>query len=166
MSEITNFNQFKGAKKYIASPELRAIVNVAIALGRPLLVKGEPGTGKTLLAHAIAEDLGKKLIVWNVKSTTTAKDGCYIYDTVQRLNDARFGEGQVSDIKRYIHLGKLGEAFVADEQVQPGLRGRLDALRRGDPHAADAAHRLAGVAEDEAQLVTRHTGIERRNAFE
>jgi len=117
MSETTNFNQFKGAQKYIASPELRAIVNVAIALGRPLLVKGEPGTGKTLLAHAIAEDLNKKLIVWNVKSTTTAKDGCYLYDTVQRLNDARFGEGSVSDIKQYIHLGKLGEAFVAEEQL-------------------------------------------------
>jgi MoxR-like ATPase len=116
MSE-TNFNQFKGAEKYIASPELRNIVNVAIALQRPLLVKGEPGTGKTLLAHAIAEDLGKQLIIWNIKSTTTAKDGCYQYDTVQRLNDARFGEGDVSDIKRYIKLGKLGEAFVADEQV-------------------------------------------------
>lgn len=111
------FNQFKGGKTYIASPELRNIVNVAIALQRPLLVKGEPGTGKTLLAHAIAEDLAKPLILWNIKSTTTAKDGCYIYDTVQRLNDARFSEGDVSDIKQYIHLGKLGEAFTSEEQV-------------------------------------------------
>jgi MoxR-like ATPase len=86
-------------------------------LQRPLLVKGEPGTGKTLLAHNIARALGKPLLVWNIKSTTKAKDGLYIYDTVQRLNDARFGDGDVSDIKRYIRLGCLGQAFTADEQV-------------------------------------------------
>jgi MoxR-like ATPase len=92
-------------------------VNVAIALSRPLLVKGEPGTGKTLLAHSVAENLNKEMIVWNIKSTTKAKDGLYVYDTVQRLNDARFGEGDVSDITQYIKLGKLGQAFTTDRQV-------------------------------------------------
>ena len=89
MSE--SFNQFKGnvrtdKVKYIADPQLQNIVNVSIALARPLLVKGEPGTGKTMLAHAIAEALGKRLIIWNVKSTSEAIDGCYMYDTVQRLS--------------------------------------------------------------------------------
>jgi MoxR-like ATPase len=114
---VRSFNQFTSTDKYIVSPELRDAVNVAIALQRPLLVKGEPGTGKTLLAHNIARALGKPLLVWNVKSTTKAKDGLYIYDTVQRLNDARFGDGDVSDIKRYIRLGYLGQAFAAEEQV-------------------------------------------------
>jgi MoxR-like ATPase len=112
-----HFDQFAGTDKYIASPELRDVVNVAIALQRPLVVKGEPGTGKTLLAHHIAKALNKKLLVWNIKSTTKAKDGLYVYDTVQRLNDARFGEGNVSDIKRYIRMGSLGQSFTADEQV-------------------------------------------------
>jgi DNA polymerase III delta prime subunit len=113
----TSFEQFTSTNKYIVSPELRDAVNVAIALQRPLLVKGEPGTGKTLLAHNIARALEKPLLVWNIKSTTKAKDGLYIYDTVQRLNDARFGDGDVSDIKRYIRLGCLGQAFMAPEQV-------------------------------------------------
>jgi MoxR-like ATPase len=112
-----HFDQFAGTDKYIVSPELRDVVNVAIALQRPLVVKGEPGTGKTLLAHHIAKALNKKLLVWNIKSTTKAKDGLYVYDTVQRLNDARFGEGNVSDIKRYIRMGSLGQSFTADEQV-------------------------------------------------
>ena len=86
-------------------------------LGRPLLVKGEPGTGKTLLAHNIARGLDMKLIVWNVKSTTKASDGLYVYDTVQRLNDSRFGTGEVSDISRYIHLGQLGRSFDAEERL-------------------------------------------------
>jgi MoxR-like ATPase len=112
-----SFDQFTSTDKYIVSPELRDAVNVTIALQRPLLVKGEPGTGKTLLAHNIARALDKPLLVWNIKSTTKAKDGLYIYDTVQRLNDARFGDGDVSDIKRYIRLGCLGQAFTAEEQV-------------------------------------------------
>src|SRR5512134_1533870 len=115
--QASSFDQFVGTNTYIVSPELRDAVNVAIALQRPLLVKGEPGTGKTLLAHNIAGALDKPLLIWNIKSTTKAKDGLYVYDTVQRLNDARFGDGDVSDIKRYIRLGTLGQAFTADTQV-------------------------------------------------
>ncbi len=108
---------FTGSPTYIASQDLLDSVNVAIALERPLLVKGEPGTGKTYLARAVAEALGKRLIVWNIKSTTKAKEGLYVYDAVQRLYDSRFQDRDVSDIKQYIKLGKLGEAFVSDEQV-------------------------------------------------
>ncbi len=112
-----NFDQFKGSADYVTSEPLRNAVNVAIALGRPLLIRGEPGTGKTLLAHSIAHGLDKKLITWNIKSTTKAQDGLYVYDTVQRLNDSRFGNKDVADIKHYIHLGKLGQAFAAPEQL-------------------------------------------------
>jgi MoxR-like ATPase len=114
---MKNMNFFKGTEEYVLSPELRDNVNVSIALGRPLLVKGEPGTGKTLLAHSIAKGVGKRLIVWNIKSTTKAKDGLYVYDTVQRLNDARFGDKDITDIKQYIKLGQLGEAFASEDQV-------------------------------------------------
>ena len=106
-------NYFQGTDDYVLSPALRDNVNVSIALGRPLLIKGEPGTGKTLLAHSIARGLNKELVIWNVKSTTKARDGLYVYDTVQRLNDSRFGDQDVSDIKQYINLGKLGESFNA-----------------------------------------------------
>ena len=109
--------QFQGTGEYVASPELLSAVNVAIALKKPLLIKGEPGTGKTKLAEAVAMALGKKLIVWNIKSTTKAQDGLYVYDTIQRLYDGQFGENDVHDIARYIKLGKLGEAFAAKEQV-------------------------------------------------
>lgn len=109
-------NCFKGSQAYVAGPELMYAVNVAIALEKPLLIKGEPGTGKTMLAEAIAEALGKELIIWSIKSTTKAKDGLYVYDTVQRLYDSQFQEGDVADIKKYIHMGKLGEAFTAEAQ--------------------------------------------------
>lgn len=109
--------QFKGSSNYVVSEDLMNSVNVAIALKKPLLIKGEPGTGKTMLAEAISEALGKELFIWNIKSTTKAQDGLYLYDTVQRLYDSQFGEGDVADIKQYIRLGKLGESFVADKQV-------------------------------------------------
>ena len=109
--------RFQGTAGYIAGEELRSAVDVAVALERPLLVRGEPGTGKTLLAEAVAEALGMELLVWGVKSTTRAQDGLYVYDTVQRLYDSQFGDGDPGDIARYIRLGRLGEAFAAPERV-------------------------------------------------
>lgn len=109
--------KFTGSSRYVASNDLMSTVNIAMALQKPLLIKGEPGTGKTMLAQAVSEALGKKLIIWNVKSTTKAQDGLYVYDVVQRLYDSQFGSAGVDDIAKYIKLGKLGEAFTADEQV-------------------------------------------------
>ena len=102
---------------YIASEELMQSVRVAQALGKPLLVKGEPGTGKTRLAQAVAENLGMRLLVWNIKSTTKAQDGLYVYDTVARLYDSQFERSGVNDIRKYIKLGQLGEALRSQEQV-------------------------------------------------
>ena len=108
---------FKGSDKYVVTEELKNAVNVSIALQKPLLIKGEPGTGKTMLAEAIADALDMDLLIWGIKSTTKAQEGLYIYDTVQRLYDSQFGEGDVADIAQYIKLGKLGEAFASDKQV-------------------------------------------------
>ena len=112
-----NAGGFKSTDTYIASPELMSAVNVARALEKPLLIKGEPGTGKTMLASAIARSLDMPLISWNIKSTTKAQDGLYMYDTIQRLYDGQFGEEGVDDISRYIKLGKIGEAFTSERQV-------------------------------------------------
>ena len=107
------FNRFERATGYVVSDGLREAVNLALCLERPLLLKGEPGTGKTVLAGHVAEALGLKLIRWHVKSTTKAQDGLYVYDTVARLHDSRFGDGDVKDIAHYIKLGPLGQALAA-----------------------------------------------------
>ena len=112
-----DMNVFKGSDNYVVTDELMNAVNVSIALKKPLLIKGEPGTGKTMLAEAIAESLDMPLIIWSIKSTTKAQDGLYVYDTVQRLYDSQFGEGDVKNIGQYIKLGKLGEAFTSEQQV-------------------------------------------------
>ena len=112
-----SFRKFKGTEQYLTSAGLESAVNCALMLERPLLVRGEPGTGKTQLAEAIAKGLDLRLIHWPVKSTTRAQDGLYVYDTVQRLYDSRFGDGDVKDIRRYIRYGPLGEAFAAKERV-------------------------------------------------
>ena len=152
------FFQFSGTQGYIASSALVDAVNCAIALERPLLIKGEPGTGKTLLAQHVAEGLGMPIERWHIKSTTKAQEGLYVYDTVQRLNDARFGEGDVSNIRAYIRMGPLGRSLpgraaprAADRRgrqgrprvpERPAARARRDALhglrdeRRGGREAA------------------------------
>jgi MoxR-like ATPase len=114
---MEQFNQFEGTDSYIASEELIHAVNVALALERPLLIRGEPGTGKTILAENVARALGMSLVRWHIKSTTKAQEGLYVYDTVARLHDSRFGDGDVKDISRYIELGPLGQALESDERV-------------------------------------------------
>jgi MoxR-like ATPase len=109
------FKRFTGTDDYIASDDLSEAVNVALALERPLLIKGEPGTGKTLLASAISEALDRPLFTWHVKSTSKARDGLYVYDAVQRLHDSRFNDSNVSDIRQYIRFGGLGQALRSDE---------------------------------------------------
>ena len=104
-------NVFKGSDDYVVTKELMNAVNVSIALQKPLLIKGEPGTGKTMLAESISKALDMDLIIWGIKSTTKAQEGLYVYDTVQRLYDSQFGEGNVSDIKQYIKLGKLRQTW-------------------------------------------------------
>jgi MoxR-like ATPase len=109
--------KFKGTERYVATDDLRMAVNAAVALERPLLIKGEPGTGKTMLAEEVALGLGKRLIQWHIKSTTKAQQGLYEYDAVSRLRDSQLGDEKVHDIANYIKRGKLWEAFASDEQV-------------------------------------------------
>ncbi|MBI1818460.1 MAG: MoxR family ATPase [Deltaproteobacteria bacterium] len=116
MEKSNGFDRFQGTSGYIASGPLVDAVNCAIALERPLLLKGEPGTGKTVLSKHVADGLGMPMLSWHIKSTSKAADGLYVYDTVQRLNDSRFGTGDVADIRRYIKLGPLGSVFNAAER--------------------------------------------------
>ncbi|MFZ2288525.1 MAG: MoxR family ATPase [Halopseudomonas yangmingensis] len=109
--------KFEGTASYVATDDLKLAVNAAITLQRPLLVKGEPGTGKTMLAEQLAESLGAKLITWHIKSTTKAHQGLYEYDAVSRLRDSQLGEQKVHDIRNYIKKGKLWEAFESDQRA-------------------------------------------------
>ncbi len=119
MSQANQTEGFSGASKYVLDEELAKIVNISMALEMPLLLKGEPGTGKTMLAHAISESLDMDLIVLNVKSSMKLVEALYQYDTLTRLNDSRFGDStrDVSNIENYIKMGKIGQAFVADKRV-------------------------------------------------
>ncbi|MGO9839401.1 MAG: AAA family ATPase [Polyangiaceae bacterium] len=146
------FRRFAGTPTYLTNEALESAVNCALALERPLLVKGEPGTGKTLLAQSIAESLGLDLIHWPVKSTTRAQDGLYVYDTVQRLYEARFGEGDVKDIRRYIKLGPLGRA-LASSQRQVLLIDEVDKADLEFPN--DLLHEI-----DRMRFVIPETGDE------
>ena len=109
--------KFEGTERYVATDDLRMAVNAAVALQRPLLIKGEPGTGKTMLAEEVAAGLGMPLIQWHIKSTTKAQQGLYEYDAVSRLRDSQLGDERVHDVRNYIEKGKLWQAFTADEQV-------------------------------------------------
>lgn len=154
------FVRFSGTERYLTSSPLEQAVNAAIALRRPLLVKGEPGTGKTMLGAEIARALGLRLIRWQVKSTTRAADGLYVYDTVQRLHDSRFGDADVSEIARYIRLGPLGEAFRAEAQAvllidevdKADLEFPNDLLQELDEMAFD-------ILETGEHVVARHRPI-------
>ena len=108
--------RFQGTDTYLTSESLRSAVDCALVLQRPLLVKGEPGTGKTLLAEAISKALSLPLLTWHVKSTTKAQDGLYVYDAVQRLHDSRFNDHDVRDINKYLRMGPMGESFAGNER--------------------------------------------------
>ncbi len=157
------FQIFSGTKSYITDPALEAAVNAALALERPLLVKGEPGTGKTLLAQAVADAMEHPLIHWPVKSTTRAQDGLYVYDTVQRLYDARFGDAGpegVRDIKRYIKHGPLGRSLASEQRVVL-LIDEVDKADLEFPN--DLLHELDRmrfyISETREELVAKHRPI-------
>jgi len=153
-----SFGRFSGTASYITSPELRHAVNVAAAIERPLLIRGEPGTGKTLLASAVAQDLDLELLTWNVKSTSKAAEGLYVYDTVQRLQDSRFGDHDVSDIRQYIRLGPLGRALTSDTQVVL-LIDEIDKADLEFPN--DLLHELDVMEFTVVETGDRHRAVQR-----
>jgi MoxR-like ATPase len=169
------FERFAGTDAYITSEPLRHAVNVALALERPLLVRGEPGTGKTLLAENVARSLSLALLRWHIKSTTKAHDGLYVYDAVQRLHDSRFGDGDVKDIARYIKLGPLGRALAsparvvllidevdkADVEFPNDLLHELDAMRF---HIAETGEEVA-ARERPFVVITSNNEKELPDAF-
>lgn len=149
---------FSGTADYIASAELSEAVNCALALQRPLLIKGEPGTGKTLLAHAVAKQLDRPLYTWHVKSTSKAQEGLYVYDAVQRLHDSRFGDKDVGDIRQYIRFGALGRAFLeADPSVV--LIDEVDKADLEFPN--DLLHELDQMAFEVIETGDAHTAKHR-----
>jgi MoxR-like ATPase len=144
------FQRFQGTSNYLASTALQDAVNVAIAIEKPLLIKGEPGTGKTVLAEAIAEGLGLDLLTWHIKSTSKAQDGLYLYDTIQRLNDARFGDRKIDDVAQYIRPGPLGQALQAEKRKVL----LVDEIDKGDMEFPnDLLHEL-----DRMAFVVQETG--------
>ncbi len=153
-----SFHLFTGTNTYLVTPELRDAVNVACALEKPLLIRGEPGTGKTVLAEAIAENLGMQLLTWHIKSTTKAQDGLYVYDTVQRLNDARFGDRDIGDIRQYIKLGPLGQALRTQERVVL-LIDEIDKADMEFPN--DLLHELDRMSFSIAETGERVTAVHR-----
>jgi len=164
-----------GTPDYISNDSLNSAVNAAITLQRPLLIKGEPGTGKTLLAHSIAESLGLDLMTWHIKSTTRAQDGLYLYDVVRRLNDSRFGSGDITKIENYIDLGVLGNAFDSEKRVVL----LIDEIDKADPefpndllHEIDAMEfnivetgRLVKASQRPVVVITSNAEKELPDAF-
>jgi MoxR-like ATPase len=143
---LTPRGRFEGTKSYVATDDLKVAVNASITLERPLLVKGEPGTGKTVLALEVAKALGAPILEWHIKSTTKAQQGLYEYDAVARLRDGQLGDERVHDIRNYIKRGKLWEAFLMDERpVRDCDSGALSAWLRRHP-APPKTGRRAGKA--------------------
>jgi MoxR-like ATPase len=152
--------RFSGTDSYLTNESLRAAVDCALALQRPLLVKGEPGTGKTLLAEAVSKALNLPLITWHVKSTSRAQDGLYVYDAVQRLHDSRFNDHDVRDIGKYIRLGPMGESFAATSR-QVLLIDEIDKADLEFPN--DLLHELDRmrfrIIETDKEIVAQHRPV-------
>ncbi len=171
----SSLGRFEGTKDYVATDDLKVAVNAAVLLRRPLLVKGEPGTGKTVLAHEIAKAIGAPLIEWNVKSTTKAQQGLYEYDAVARLRDGQLGDERVHDISNYIRKGKLWEAFTApqlpvlliDEIDKADIEFPNDLLQELDRMSFDVyeTHETITARERPIMIITSNNEKELPDAF-